>query len=159
MKETFTLRRFVPEDAEAVRDIIHRGLREINGRDYPAQHIEECCRRFTVEKIIAQAAAAHMYVAAAASGRILGTGTIAPVRGSETESILLTIFVLPEAIGRGIGSAIIRALENDEYFRRAKRIEIPSSITAIGFYRKMGYSPKNGTAPDEEGLVRMEKFH
>ena len=89
--------------------------------------------------------------------QILGTGTIAPYWGSKSESILLTIFVLPEMIGRGVGTAIIRALEADEFFVRANRIEIPSSITAVGFYRKMGYLPKNGTEPDEEGLVRMEK--
>jgi len=50
-------------------------------------------------------------------------------------------------------------LEKDEYFLRAKRIEVPASITAVPFYKKMGYDYKNGVAePDEEGLVRMEKF-
>jgi hypothetical protein len=38
-------------------------------------------------------------------------------------------------------------------------VEIPASITATPFYRKMGYSFKNGVeSPDEERLVRMEKF-
>ena len=50
---------------------------------------------------------------------------------AKKESILLTIYVLPEIIGYGIGTAIINALEQDEYFLRAKRIEIPSSITAV----------------------------
>ena len=87
-----------------------------------------------------------------------GTGTIAPFWGSETESILLTIYVLPEKIGRGIGSAIVRALEADAYFLRAERVEIPSSITAVNFYRKMGYQVKDNAVPDEEGLIRMQKI-
>lgn len=79
--------------------------------------------------------------------------------GSTNESILLTIFVLPDYQGKGIGKQIIETLEQDEYFLRAKRIEIPASITAVKFYKKMGYDYKNGIAGmDEEQLYRLEKF-
>ena len=157
MNKKVTVRRFVPADADEVQNIIHRGLREINGKDYPPKRIEEYCGYFTVEKIRSQAETAHMYVAVSDTGRVLGTGTIASFWGSETESILLTIYVLPDLIGHGIGMAIIQTLEKDEYALRAKRIEIPSSITAVNFYRKMGYGFKDSYKPDEEGLVRMEK--
>ena len=157
MNDKITVRRFVPADADEVQNIIHRGLREINGKDYPARRIQEYCDYFTVEKIRSQAETAHMYVAVSNDGRVAGTGTIAPFWDSETESILLTIYVLPDLIGHGIGTAIIHALEKDQYALRAKRIEIPSSITAVNFYRKMGYGFKDGGKPDEEGLIRMEK--
>ena len=53
---------------------------------------------------------------------------------------------------------IIDTLEKDTFFLRAKRIEIPASITGVPFYLKMGYHYKNGiTEPDEEHLIRMEK--
>ena len=157
MNEKITIRRFAETDAERVQNIIHRGLREINGKDYPAELMEEYCNYFTLEKIKNQANSAHMYVAVSGD-EIAGTGSIAPYWGSEKESILLTIYVLPEMIGQGIGTAIINALEKDEYFLRANRIEIPSSITAVKFYKKMGYTPKNGIVPDDEGNVRVEKF-
>ena len=157
MKEKITIRRFVESDIQAIQNIIHRGLREINGKDYPAKLIKEYCAYFTLEKIKSQANSAHMYVAVSEE-KIVGTGSIAPYWGSEKESILLTIYVLPEYIGKGVGTAIIRTLEQDEYFLRANRIEIPSSITAVKFYEKMGYAPKNGTIPDAEGIVPMEKF-
>ena len=157
MKEKLFIRPFVEPDATAVQNIIHRGLREINGKDYPAELIEEYCACFTLEKIKSQADTAHMYVALA-DEKIVGTGSIAPYQNSKNESILLTIYVLPEMIGQGIGSAIINALEQDEYFLRANRIEIPSSITAVKFYEKLGYIPKNGVEPDAEGIVAMEKF-
>ena len=156
MKE-FAIRLFVESDAAAVQNIIHRGLREINSKDYPAELIEEYCAYFTLEKIKIQADSAHMYVAVSGD-KIVGTGSIAPYWNSEKESILLTIYVLPEMIGQGIGTAIINALEKDEYFLRANRIEIPSSITAVKFYQKMGYTPKNGIVPDDEGIVPVEKF-
>ena len=91
--------------------------------------------------------------------RIIGCGAIAGYWGSVTESILLTIFVLPEYQGKGIGKQIIHTLENDEFFLRAKRIEIPASITAVEFYRKMGYDYKNGIKElDDELVYRLEKF-
>ena len=157
MNEKLLVRLFVESDAGAVQTIIHRGLREINGKDYPAERIEEYCAYFTLEKIKSQANSAHMYVAIA-DDKVVGTGSIAPYWNSKTESILLTIYVLPEMIGQGIGTVIINALEQDEYFLRANRIEIPSSITAVKFYQKMGYTPKNGIVPDDEGIVRVEKF-
>ena len=67
--------------------------------------------------------------------------------------------MLPEYQGKGIGRKIIEALESDDLFLRAKRIEIPASITACPFYRKMGYTYKNGIdVVDEELLFRLEKF-
>lgn len=157
MDENVTVRRFRESDAPAVVNIIHRGLREINSRDYPPDHIEKCCRRFSVESIIRQAEKNHMYVAEA-EGNILGTGTIAAYWGKEDESIILTFFILVEHIGRGIGRAVMDALERDEFFLRAKRVEIPAAVGAVGFYEKMGYVGKDGKkAVDEEGLVRLEK--
>jgi hypothetical protein len=53
----------------------------------------------------------------------------------------------------------METLEKDEYFLRAKRIEIPSSITGCQFYRKFGYDYKNGIAElNDERLYRLEKF-
>ena len=72
---------------------------------------------------------------------------------------MFNIFVLPEYQSKGIGRKIIETLEKDEYFFRAKRIEIPASITACEFYKKMGYTYKNDIDDvDEEQLFRLEKF-
>ena len=77
----------------------------------------------------------------------------------KSESILLTIFVLPEYQGQGLGKKLIETLEKDEFFLRAQRIEIPASLTAVDFYRKMGYDYKDGNTEPEDGLMyRLEKF-
>jgi len=53
----------------------------------------------------------------------------------------------------------METLEKDEYFLRAKRIEIPSSITGCQFYRHFGYDYKDGIAEvDDEHVYRLEKF-
>ena len=99
MNEKITIRRFAETDAETVQNIIHRGLREINGKDYPAELIEKYCAYFSLEKIKSQAYTAHMYVAVSGD-EIVGTGSIAPYWGSEKESILLTIYI-PDRKRRG----------------------------------------------------------
>ena len=100
----------------------------------------------------------HFYVVEE-SGSIIGCGAIGPYWGKTDESSLFSIFVHPDHQGKGIGRAIMETLEQDEFALRARRIEIPASITGLPFYQKMGYSFKNGNAEiDEEQLYRLEKI-
>lgn len=152
------IRRYIDTDAEEVSKLVCRNFREVNIKDYPYEETEELAEIFDAAKIRSIASSAHMYIACD-QDKIVGTGSIADYWGSETESVLLTIFVLPEYQGRGIGKKIIQTLESDEYFLRANRIEIPASITASGFYVKMGYNYKGGKKIlDNEGHYQMEKF-
>ncbi|WP_348634404.1 GNAT family N-acetyltransferase [Staphylococcus sp. GDY8P45P] len=52
------------------------------------------------------------------------------------------MFVLPEYHGIGIGKLTINTLEEDEFYKSASRIEIPTSITAVPFYQKFDYKFK-----------------
>ena len=85
MKEKLLIRLFVESDAGAVQTIIHRGLREINGKDYPAERIEEYCAYFTLDKLKSQANSAHMYVAVSGN-KIVGTGSIAPIGAAKQKA-------------------------------------------------------------------------
>lgn len=152
------VRRFVPADAKEVSALVVKTLREVNSKDYSKEYIEKDVQRLQPKDILERASWTHFYVVTD-NKRIVGCGAIGPYWDSTKESSLFTIFVLPEYQGRGIGRLIIETLEKDEYFLRAHRIEIPASITAVPFYKKMGYTYKDGnTIPDEEGLVRLEKF-
>ena len=146
------------ENAEEIVNLIVRNFREVNVKDYGEKAIEELVVTHDVNWFKGVAEYANVYVFWN-EGKIVGVGSISSFWGSLTESILLTIFVLPEFHGQGIGSYIIDTLESDELFLRAKRIEIPASITAVGFYQKMGYDYKNGIKElDEEQHYRLEKF-
>ena len=91
--------------------------------------------------------------------KIVGTGSIKHLDGSLTECALVTIFVLPEYQGQGIGRIIIDTLEQDELFLTSTRTEIGASITACQFYEKLGYTYKNNKKIlDSHGLYTMEKF-
>ena len=145
MNTGYSIRRFKEKDSTEVSELIIRTLRTTNIKDYSAEYIKK-------------AGWTHFYVAVDKE-TIIGCGAVGPYWDKEDESSLFNIFVAPEYQGKGVGRMIVEALEKDEYFLRAKRIEIPSSITACEFYVKMGYTYKNGIKiPDEEQLLRMEKF-
>ncbi len=153
----YTVRRFQDMDAKEVSALIIKTLRISNIRDYSAAYIEADVAKFTPEGVVQRAQWTHFYVVCCGDS-IVGCGAIGPYWGKEDESSLFNIFVLPEYQGKGIGRKIIETLEKDEYFLRAKRVEIPASATAREFYLKMGYHYKNGISqPDEEQLYRMEK--
>lgn len=152
------IRRLKEQDAQAVSDLIVTTIRISNVRDYPAELMEELVRTETPEHVLQRASWTHFYVAEEGN-RIIGCGAIGPYWGKEDESSLFTVFVHPDCQGKGVGRAIVETLEQDEFALRAKRIEIPASITGLPFYRKMGYSFKDGKETvDDEQLYRLEKY-
>lgn len=155
--EKIIIRRFVENDAEELSEIIQRNLMEINIRDYPFDSMQKAANVFTKEKVLSLGKLTHTYTVTL-NNKVLGCGSIAPYLAKLDESMLLTIFVHPEYHNQGIGRKIIETLEKDDYFTRAKRIEIPSSITACKFYMKFGYNYKNGEILDSDGHYILEKF-
>ncbi len=153
------IRLITEKDYVAVADMICRAL---NGsafeKFYPKQSIEYIKGCFSVEGVKDRASWTHFYVMEF-DGKIVGCGAIGPYYDSETESSLFNIFVDSEYQGQGLGRKIIETLEKDEYFIRAKRIEIPASMSAIPFYRKMGYEHKNGELIYDDGHFALEKFN
>lgn len=153
-----TIRRFTEADAESAAQVVAETVGISNSADYPPEYIAYLKQTHNAEVLMQRAKEGHMYVICDGE-KVVGTGTIAPFWGSVTESILLTIFVLPDYQGRGLGRLLIETLEADEFAKRASRIEIPASLTAVNFYRHLGYDYKNGVTEPEDGLLyRLEKF-
>lgn len=154
-----TVRKYKEQDAEAIVNLIRRNFLEVNVKNYGEKAMKELANKHDVNWFKGVASYANVYVFCVEDD-IIGVGSISSFWGSLTESILLTIFVLPELHGNGVGRYIIQTLEQDELFLRADRIEIPASITAVEFYRKQGYDYKNGIRKlNDEGHYRLEKFN
>lgn len=151
------IRLITPDDINDVVELIHKTIRISNSKDYPEDMVEAMVVAHSPEFILRRSGWTHFYVALDGE-KIIGCGAIGPYWNSETESSLFTIFVLPEYQKKSVGRSIVEKLEQDEYFLRAERIEIPASITGVPFYQRMGYGFKNGVSePDEEHVIRMEK--
>ncbi|QSX04670.1 GNAT family N-acetyltransferase [Sedimentibacter sp. zth1] len=152
------IRRISQEDFEKVSKIVCRNFMEVNIKDYTKEEMERLRDIYTPEKINSISNMAHMYVACI-NEEIVGCGAIHSFWGKEDESMLRTIFVQPEFHGKGIGRKLIETLESDEIFKRAKRVEVPASITSYEFYIKMGYTHLNGMKKlDDERHYRLEKI-
>lgn len=158
LMDDLKIRRFESKDGSEVSKLIERNFLEVNIKDYSEENMKKLASHYNENKILHIAKNSHMYVAVL-KNKIVGCGAISSFFGKDDESILLTIFVLPELQGKGIGKKIIETLEKDEYFLRARRIEVPSSITACDFYKKMGYDHKyNLKELDKDGNYKLEKF-
>ena len=97
------IRRITERDADAVVTLVTRNLREVNNRDYPADYIEALVKAHDRDVILDRIQNTHMYVVCEGDA-VLGCGAIQGYYGSAVESVLLTIFVLPEtASSPGLG--------------------------------------------------------
>ena len=124
------IRRFQNEDANELADVIAYTLRTTNIKDYSTEYIENDISFLRAENLIERSKWMNVYVVCD-DKKIIGCGAIGPYWGKEDESSVFTVFVLPEYQGNGIGRKIFEALEQDEYFLRAKRIEIPQKLRWI----------------------------
>ena len=69
--------------------------------------------------------------------QLLGAGRVH--FNSADEAQIRYMAVEPEWAGKGVGSAILRGLEDCARTRGASRIVLNARDTALGFYRKHGY--------------------
>lgn len=152
------IQRFKTADAPAAAAMIAHTLLTSNQGDYTKPYLDRLIAQMTPTWLCQKAAATHFYVGYF-QHQLVATGAIGSYWGRPGEYSLFTIFVDPGIQGMGGGRQIIQTLEQDPYFRRARRVEIPASVTARKFYQHFGYQLKPGeTYPDGEGLYRLEKF-
>lgn len=139
-------------------EMIERSIRNSDfAKFYPQKTLEEIIKNSDYQHMKQRASWTHFYVVKE-NKKIIGCGAIGPYWDSFTESCLFTIFVDPEYQGKGYGRKIIETLESDEFAKRANRIEVHAAMSAIPFYRKMGYEHKNGELIFEDGHFDLEKF-
>lgn len=139
-----------PPENQAVAALIRETLRTVNARDYTAVTIEQLCDHYSPARLAALAEAADLLVALDDSG-IVGT---AALHGDRVEGV----FVRSDCQGRGIGRALMAALEATARSRALPALHLRSSLTAHPFYRRLGYTPHQ-RLPDPFGgdVITMSK--
>ncbi len=146
---------YVPGDEAALSALLRRTLKEVNANYCPKDEIDWLYARYTPETVAEIAAGGHTYVMTE-DGVIVGTGTV--VATGERECEIIAAFLLPEAIGRGLGTQLFKVLEADGLCVEAQRIWLTSSVNALDFYEKIGYVNPNGyRVRGADHLLTMEK--
>ena len=153
------IRIITEKDYKNVANMIARSVsNSAFSKFYPKQSIDDIKKSLDEEGVKKRASWTHFYIIEK-DDEIIACGAIGPYWNSEIESSLFSIFVDEKYQGQGFGRKIIETLEKDEFFTRAKRVEVPASMSAIPFYRRMGYEHKNGELIYDDGHFALEKFN
>lgn len=128
--ETY-IRPFDEGDAEAVSRLIRENLLHVNSRDYTAAVIDYMHRLFTPDYLRSLATTTDIFVAEQ-NGIVVGTVSL---DGDEVRAL----YVAPVMHGRRVGERLLRHVEYHALLRHVHLLHLSASLTAVGFYEKMGY--------------------
>ena len=140
-------------------EMIKRSIEQVFPLYYPSQSITYVLEELVNKSALENRMNKGRFYVAEDRGKIVGCGCIAKhINNVDGDFCLLTFFVDPAIQGKGIGKAIVKACESDEMLKKAKRIEVPSSIPALPFYKRIGYEHRNGELNYEDGHFWLEKI-
>jgi GNAT superfamily N-acetyltransferase len=148
-RDAIEIRLATASDAEAICRVAIRTLRQTNARDYSADVIARLVAGFSPQRIATFIARRPFYVAIA-HGSIVGTANL---DGAAARAV----FVDPDHQGKGVGTSMMATVEDIARTRSVATLHVQSSITAEGFYRKLGYIPVSEKCHGSERTIMMEK--
>lgn len=131
MDSGLVIRAYTEEDSPVLSAIIRENLLQVNSKDYPQEIIDRMCAIFT-PKHITELSGTRTAVVAVVDNQVIGTASLAG-------DTIYTVFVDPRHHARGYGQCLIAYLEQLAAESGILSLQLPSSITAQGFYEKLGY--------------------
>jgi N-acetylglutamate synthase-like GNAT family acetyltransferase len=149
MSSTVVIRSATTSDAAAISDLILRALHEVNIRDYGPVLIAEQAKNWTVDGVVSKMQTRATYVAVDGNN-VVGTA------GFDGKQVR-TVFVRPDQHKRGVGSLLMRAVEALAIERGLDRLSLLSSITAQGFYQRLGYNSFRDVFHGAERTILKER--
>lgn len=139
------IRSFRKEDAEKVSKLICKTLKEVNIKDYPKGVIDKLCQKYSTQGVEKLSQERDFFVLLDNS-KIVGVGSL-------YRNIVYTVFIDPDVHGKGLGTKIMKYFEETIKQRGFQTVELPSSLTASGFYKKLGYTKIKET--NEHGVTEI----
>jgi GNAT superfamily N-acetyltransferase len=119
-------------DFPGISDLIRNTLLVSNLPDYDLQTILELSASFSEQEIRALIGRREFFVYEQEEGRLEG------VIGLEGTGVY-DFFVAPDRQGRGVGRALLSFVEELARRRGIEELHLSSSLTAVGFYERLGY--------------------
>jgi putative acetyltransferase len=127
------LRPFLPADAPICAAIAQASVAELTGDDYTESQQEAWIAAFPDEDELGQLLSAQLTLIATLGESSVG---FASLKGPDHIDML---YVHPEAVGQGVATALIDALEKLAGARGATKLTADVSDTAQGFFSQRGY--------------------
>jgi len=136
-------------DAARVSQVILAALLTSNAQDYPAHVIERVQDSFTPDAVLQLMRRRQMFVALV-DGELLGTASL---DGRAVRSV----FVDPAYHGCGLGRQLMVAVEQAALQAGLTSLVVPSSVTAEGFYARLGFVRVREHYEGDELTLIMER--
>lgn len=146
---TCLIRTATPHDATAISRVITAALRESNAQDYPPEIINQIEQHFSPANILNFLTQRQVYVA------IIDDHVVATA--SLDGDVVRSVFVDPAFQRKGVGQCLMSALESVALANGVRQLRVPSSITAEGFYRALGFTKIRDEFHGAERTIIMEK--
>lgn len=132
-RERFVIvRRALPADAVRIRNVHISSIRGLCARDYTRAQIEAWSSKKRPENYRCSMREGEVMFVALLGKRTAG---FAGFKGTEIRAV----YVHPRFARQGIGRALFAAVERLAKKRCVRRLRLSSSVTAVPFYRAMGF--------------------
>ncbi|WP_263260602.1 GNAT family N-acetyltransferase [Pseudomonas sp. RIT-PI-S] len=146
---TWPTRPALHSDAPTISEVILAALRTTNAKDYSAEILQRVALSFSPSAVLALINTRDVYVALSEDG-IIGTASL-------DGTVIRTVFVAPAYQGKGVGTALMTAVEQLAIERGITRLKVPSSVTAEMFYRGLGFTVVREVIEEGERTIVMER--
>jgi len=126
------IRLFQEKDTEELSKLIQKTLYEINIKDSPEFAIKELRDEYHPKELIKLSKERDIYVAIE-NNEIIGSV-------ANKDNFICTLFVKHDLINKGIGTKLLKFIENKIKKLNYDKSELVSSLTAENFFKKLGYT-------------------
>ncbi|MEB0228308.1 GNAT family N-acetyltransferase [Pseudomonas sp. 10S4] len=136
------------QDAAAISQVIIQSLRHSNAQDYTPDIIAQVEKSFSTECILTLMGQRQVFVATIAH-QVVATASL-------DRDVVRSVFVSPAHQGIGLGRKLMATLQAVANDANIDVLRVPSSITAEGFYVKLGFRKVRDEFHGAERTIIME---
>jgi putative acetyltransferase len=134
--QSYPIRPFMPADTMALRDLFAQSIEELTAEDYTEDQRLAWIARAEDAEAFADRLEAMVTFIVQVDGEYLGFASL------KDNAVIDMLYVHPYATGRGVGTALVDALERLAAARGAEKITVEASDTAQPFFAQRGYVPQ-----------------
>jgi putative acetyltransferase len=131
------VRKMRPQEARSFLEVHHAAVRGLAAADYPPDVIDAWAPLPMSDEMVERVAAAppgQIRLVAEIGSEIVGIGEIVPDLNE-----LRACYVMPKAARKGVGTALVREIEQIAREHGLTHLQLDASLTSEPFYLSLGY--------------------
>lgn len=150
-QNTLKIRRATEQDIEGIHLAHMKSIQEVCKKDYTEREILAWGHRpFLPEKRLAAIKNDWVWVAEE-MGKVEGFAHMGLIKEGETTiGRIYGLYLSPNLIGRSVGKALMALMMEQLKALQVKTITLDSTLTAQGFYQKLGFVP---SGPEKSDVI------